>query len=107
MATMIQQIEGLSQRLERARQLVAEDKVRPVLGMESHFVVESTMGEGLYLVNRECTCPDAKYRIELHNGWCKHNLAVELLRTEQRATDEARIKEGVESLYGPQHEEKE
>ncbi len=101
MVTKIQQIEGMSKRLEKAKQLVAEGKTRLVLGIEFHYVVESTRGNGLYLVNEECTCPDARYRIELHSGWCKHNLAVELLKDEQRAKNEALIKEGVESLYGP------
>ena len=88
MVTRIQQIEGLNERLDKAKQLVAEGKTRPVLGIESHYVVESTMGNGLYLVNEECTCPDAKYRVELHDGWCKHNLSVELLKDEQRVRDE-------------------
>lgn len=107
MVTKIQQIEGMNKRLEKAKQLVAEGKTKTILGIESHYVVESTMGNGLYLVNEECTCPDAKYRIELHDGWCKHSLSVELLKDEQRAMDEVLIKVGVESLYGPQHEEKE
>ncbi len=80
MVTTIQQIEGLSKRLEKARQIVTDGKVKPVLGMESHYVVESSNGDGFYFVNGECTCPDAGQRAEVHNGWCKHNLAVELYK---------------------------
>ena len=83
MGTMVQQIEGMSKRLEKARQLVTDGKIQPVLGMESHYVVESSKGDGFYLVNGECTCPDARRRIDVHNGWCKHNLAMELYREAQ------------------------
>ena len=106
MVTMVQQIEGLSKRLEKARQLVTDGKIQPVLGMESHYVVESSKGDRFYLGNGECTCPDARQRVEVHNGWCKHNLAAELFKEAQGATQEARVKEDVESLYGPQDEEK-
>ena len=36
-----------------------------------------------YLVNGECTCRDAQYRSEVHKGWCKHMLAVELYKEAQ------------------------
>ena len=104
MVTKIQQIEGMNRRLEKAKQLVAEGKIRPVLGMESHYVVESSNGDGFYLVNEHCTCPDACHRTELHSGWCKHYLAAELLNQDRKASDETEIKEVIESLYGPQDE---
>ncbi len=75
MATVIEKIEALAQRLERARQLVAENKVSRVLGVDDHFTVESTTGTGSYLINGNCSCPDAKNRDELTKGLCKHKLA--------------------------------
>ena len=76
MASVIQKIEALHCRLEKAREIVAEGKVRPVLGMDEHFTVESSTGEGHYLVNATCSCPDATNRTELTKGLCKHRLAV-------------------------------
>ncbi len=76
MASVIEKIEALHCRLERARQIVAEGKVKPVLGMEEHYTVESSTGNGHYLVNATCSCPDAANRSELTKGLCKHKLAV-------------------------------
>ena len=84
MVSPIQQIEALTQRLEKARQLVADGKVHPINGMEEHYAVQAST-EGFYLVNESCTCPDAQQRDELHKGWCKHKLAVELVK-EQATT---------------------
>jgi|GEM_PF-1786225 len=79
MVSPVQQIESLYQRLEKARQLVANGKVHPVIGQEAHHVVQASKG-GFYLVNGTCTCPDAQQRDDVHKGWCKHKLAVEVLK---------------------------
>ena len=76
MASVIQKIEALHCRLQKAKGIVADSRVKPVLGMPDHFVVESTTGEGHYLVNDTCSCPDAANRSELTDGLCKHKLAV-------------------------------
>ncbi len=73
---VIQKIEALHCCLQKAKGIVADNRVKPVLGMAEHYVVESTSGEGHYLVNDTCTCPDAVNRSELTNGLCKHKLAV-------------------------------
>ena len=86
MATAIETIEALHQRLERARQIVADDMVSRVLGMDDHYTVESAENQGAYLINGTCSCPDAQYRSELTNGVCKHRLAV-LLYVEQQGKD--------------------
>ena len=78
----VKQIEELSKRLDRARQLVAEDKVEAIVGDSSHYVVRSD-GGGLYMVNGHCTCEDARYRRDIHKGWCKHMLAVDLYKESQ------------------------
>ena len=72
----VKQIEELGKRLERARQLVAGGKVEPVLGADAHCIVRSEAA-GSYLVNGHCTCEDARYRRDIHKGWCKHMLAVD------------------------------
>jgi hypothetical protein len=83
----VQQIESMYARLEKARPLYAEGKVHPIVGMEGHYAVEcSRIDGGMYLVNRTCTCVDAQQRADIHHGWCKHKLAVELLK-EQQASD--------------------
>jgi len=78
MVTIVDKIEVLSERLERARTIVAEHKVSPVLGMDEHFMVTSSAGTGSYLVNDTCSCWDAKdeRRYELTRNVCKHKLAV-------------------------------
>lgn len=80
MISPIKQIEELNKRLEKAREIVAAGKVYPVLGMEDHFAVEASDGKGFYLVNGTCTCPDAQNRTDIHKGWCKHKLSVELYK---------------------------
>ena len=76
MGNVIKKIEALHCRLQKARGIVADSRVKPVLGMPEHYVVESSTGEGHYLVNGTCSCPDAANRSELTNGLCKHKLAV-------------------------------
>ena len=78
MTTIVDKIEALHERLERARMIVQEDKVSPVLGMDEHYIVESSTGTGSYLVNGTCSCWDAKdeRRYELTRNVCKHKLAV-------------------------------
>ena len=99
MVSPVKQIEQLSQRLEKARQIVAEGKVNPIIGMDNHYTVEGC--NGFYLVNDSCSCPDAEYRSELNKGFCKHKLAVELYRETQ---NEAETK--VESIGDPDLESK-
>ncbi len=83
MASVIQKIEALHCRLEKAREIVAEDKVKPVLGMPDHWTVEASAGAGHYLVNSNCSCPDAANRSELTKGLCKHKLATLLFQETQ------------------------
>ncbi len=80
MATAIQKIEAMNERLDRARQLVTDGLVSPVIGMEAHYIVRSSDGNSFYLVNGKCSCPDAEYRSDAHSGWCKHYLSVELFK---------------------------
>ena len=86
MANVIEKIEALHQRLERAREIVAEGRVQAVLGMDEHYVIQSSTGQGYYMVNDSCTCPDARERSELTKGLCKHRLAA-LLYQESQAED--------------------
>ena len=78
MASVIDKIDAVSQRLERARDLVRAGKVRRVINRPDHFTVEASTNQGAYLVNSSCSCPDSEYRSELTNGLCKHKLAVVL-----------------------------
>jgi hypothetical protein len=85
----IKQIESMYARLEKARSIYAAGKVHPIVGMEGHYAVEcSHIDDGVYLVNGTCTCIDAQQRTDVHHGWCKHKLAVELFK-EQSLHDEA------------------
>ena len=89
MVSVIQKIEALHCRLEKAREIVEEAKVKPVLGMDDHYTVESSTGTGHYLVNSTCSCPDALNRSELTKGLCKHKLAVLVYQEAQEAAIEA------------------
>jgi hypothetical protein len=76
----VKQIESLYARLEKARTIFAAGKVHRILGLDEHYAVESSKGDGFYQVNGICTCMDAQHRTELHHGWCRHKLAVELFK---------------------------
>ena len=65
MPTVIQKIEALHERLERARELVADSKVHAVLGMTQHYIIESSTNNSFYLVNSNCSCADARERQKL------------------------------------------
>jgi hypothetical protein len=80
----VKQIESMYARLEKARTIYAAGKVHPIVGMEGHYAVEcSRIDDGTYLVNGTCTCVDAHQRTDIHHGWCKHKLAVELFKEPQ------------------------
>ena len=80
-------IEEMGKRLERAKQLARGGKVRKVEGAEA-WVVENGDGSKLYLVqNGSCTCQDFQQRKELHKGWCKHRLAVELMKNSSQGRE--------------------
>ena len=101
----VKQIEELGKRLERARQLVAGGKVEPVLGADAHYIVRSEAA-GSYLVNGHCTCEDARYQRDIHKGWCKHMLAVDLYKESQPQSEppqsfDSSLEEDIEALFGP------
>lgn len=85
MSNPIQQIRELNKRLAKAEEIVAQDKVHKILGKEGHYAVQNSEGTGFYLVNGECSCQDAQNRKELHKGWCKHKLAIELYKEAEEA----------------------
>ena len=88
----VKQIESLYQRLEKARSIFAAGKVHPIVGMEDHYAVEcSRIDSGMYLVNGTCTCVDAQQRTDLHHGWCKHKLAVEIFKEQQAIADTPKV----------------
>lgn len=89
MVTIVDKIGALSERLERARILVQEDKVSAVLGIDEHYIVASSAGNGSYLVNGTCSCWDAKdeRRYELTRNVCKHKLAVILFMEASEGSD--------------------
>lgn len=83
----ISQIEALSKRLEKARDIVARGAIRPIIGKPGHYAVDASDGRGFYLVNGECTCEDARRSADLTRGWCKHRLAVELHKETEPAPE--------------------
>jgi hypothetical protein len=87
----VKQIESLYARLEKARTIFAGGKVHRILGLEDHYAVESSKGDGFYQVNGICTCMDAQNRTELHHGWCCHKLAVEIFKDQQAIADTPQV----------------
>ena len=74
---------GKLKRLERAKKILAQGNVFPVAGAEGKFVVFSSAGNKLYLVDlaaETCTCPDFQKNQQWNGGWCKHRMAVWLLK---------------------------
>ena len=92
-AGVIKRIEALYERLQKAKKLVEENKVRKVAGAEA-WVVENGRGEFYLVANDSCTCPDFQNRRDLHGGWCKHRLAVEILKERGDAPRDPDIPEG-------------
>lgn len=86
---ILKTIEALAARLERAKEIVAKGDIWPISepgnknGEEAgqRFACHSQSNpEIVYLVDEEgCTCPDFQ-RQNLHQGWCKHRLAAEILK---------------------------
>ena len=81
----VRQIESLHARLAKARVIASSGKVHPIAGMDEHYAVESGKGD-FYLVNGTCTCVDAQQWADLHHGWCKHKLSVELYKETPQAS---------------------
>ena len=75
--------QALEVRLDRAQEFIDQGRVHPVVNMDDHYIVE---GESQwFVVNGACCCEDFKYRQPLHNGWCKHRLAVALYKKQVMA----------------------
>ncbi len=56
-------------------------------------------------VNGECGCPDALQRAELHKGFCKHRLAVELFKQASGSGSQTHdVDDDREALYGSDEE---
>ena len=74
---------GKLKRLERAKEILAQGNVFPVAGAAEKFVVFSSAGNKLYLVDlaeESCTCPDFQKNQRFNGGWCKHRMAAWLLK---------------------------
>jgi hypothetical protein len=73
----LREAQALASRLARAEAL-AKAGVGTVEPMDGAYLVTSRDGTKKYVVGPDgrCTCPDWEYRHELHNGRCKHRLAV-------------------------------
>ena len=79
--TPITQIDALAARLAKARALVGQ--VSPA----NAEVYDVASGDDRhYLVSGHCMCPDARFRRDLHKGWCKHMLAVAVYRERLAST---------------------
>jgi hypothetical protein len=83
----------LAPRIYRAAGIVTKNPPRPVKHSDSLWLVPSASRPGVkYLVdtaNNLCTCPDFRQHIIARSkgrkagapaGWCKHRLAVEMVR---------------------------
>lgn len=97
---IIDKIQAMTQRLDRAKELVMSGKV--IQASENEFVVRSQAGKGEYQVNAAgCNCPDAQ-KAELTKGICKHRLATLLwLRHSQQTSDQAEGEQSVADLDDP------
>ena len=94
MVSPVTQIESLYKRLEKARQLVTDGRVHPVVGMDGHFVVQGNAGYYLVICGHEqcnCTCPDHQQRQEVHHGWCKHRITVAVFQESQAQAEAPKL----------------
>lgn len=97
--TIIQKIETMAARLERAREIAKLGLIYPIYGDEERRYVcksqsDQTDGNGqvkLYLVGeKSCTCADFRKLSQVNGGWCKHRLAREILLTKGGDQDASR-----------------
>jgi predicted nucleic acid-binding Zn finger protein len=96
--TQIARIKALRERLIKAEQLVKEGKVHPVIGMPDYWVVEG--GNGHYLVNNNCPCPDFVNRTDLIETYCKHRLAAMLYAEQAKSSEQhEELERKVSELY--------
>jgi hypothetical protein len=80
--SVISKIDAVHARLERARAIVDAGLVED-LG-NGVFIVSSQRGREHYTIDEHgCNCPDVQNRYELTNGWCKHRLAVAIVKEQQ------------------------
>ena len=102
-----QQIKALSERYQKAVELVEQGRVAPVYGQDGVYCVLN--GEGYaYLVNltqETCTCPDAQYRAKRLNVPCKHQIAAMLFAERQQQQPKPTSgKHSRKSANGAEHE---
>ena len=81
----VRQIESLNSRLEKARLIVTEGRIFPVLNKEGHHVVWADQENGFYVVDTEGCCTNGQQRIDLLDGYCEHRLAVDILNESPEA----------------------
>ncbi len=81
----VRQIESLNTRLEKARVIVAEGRIFPVLNKEGHHVVWANQENGYYVVDTEGCCTNGQQRVDLLDGYCEHRLAVDILNETHEA----------------------
>ncbi len=79
------QIESLNTRLEKARLIVAEGRIFPVLNKEGHYVVWADQENGFYVVDTEGCCTNGQQRVDLLDGYCEHRLAIDILNETHEA----------------------
>ena len=84
----LEQITGLSSRLERARDLVREGRIQAIPDLEGAYRVINQDGQShVVQPDGRCNCADYEYRYEFHKGWCKHRIATKLLESGSAVPD--------------------
>ena len=68
----VEQIESLNTRLEKARLIVSEGRIFPVINKESYYVVQAPQGKGFYFVSSDGCCNDGQHRADLLEGYCEN-----------------------------------
>ena len=83
---MVDKLEALYRRLEKAKHIVMEDGVRQLPDNTFQVRGQETPSR-VYDVAGTCNCPDAKKNADTLNGICKHRLATYLWARTQEARD--------------------
>ncbi len=82
----ILRIDTLTERLERARQIVAKGQISAAPNREGHYIVGADHDSGFYVVNAQGCCNDSPEDIDLLHGYCEHRLAADLYKESQGLT---------------------
>jgi hypothetical protein len=97
-----EEVKGLAERLEKAQEIFSSGRIEAIEGMDAYVVSNSEAKHYLVSPDGRCSCPD--YQFGAPRSWCKHRMAVELLKEampeeDGRESEERSLEDKLSDLY--------